>query len=88
MVLQIEFFFHCKNLPGWSGRIQLTSAVLPLIMNEDVENVEELGSWAFFLWLEFSATNIRELLFLHIWGYFQAEQKFPKCFATSSLDSD
>ena len=41
MVLQIEFFFHCKNLPGWSGRIQLTSAVLPLIMNEDVENVEE-----------------------------------------------
>ena len=38
---QIEFFFHCKNLPGWSGRIQLTSAVLPLIMNEDVENVEE-----------------------------------------------
>ena len=69
MVLQIEFFFHCKNLPGWSGRIQLTSAVLPLIMNEDVENVEEQVDWqsrqvgrnnlapGLFLWLEFSFCN-------------------------------
>ena len=34
--------FLSLQKPAWMvGRIQLTSAVLPLIMNEDVENVEE-----------------------------------------------
>ena len=59
------------------GGIQLTSAVLPLIMNEDVENVEELGSWAFFLWLEFSATNIRELLSFTFGAIFKLSKSFP-----------
>ena len=51
------------------------------------------GSWAF-LWLEFSATNIREpphpwfFSFFHIWAIFKLSKSLPNALFPLSLDSD